>query len=48
MIKKKERSKIKNPTLEFLILSERLKEATKLKASEKYRDRDFDKLVEDL
>jgi hypothetical protein len=48
MIKQRKKLKIKTPTPEFLILNERLKEAAKLKASEKYRDRDFDKLVDDL
>ena len=42
------KSKIKTPTPEFLILSERLKEAAKLKASGEYRDLDFDKLVDAL
>jgi hypothetical protein len=48
MIKESKKSKIKTPTPEFLILSERLHEATKLKASGKYRDRDFDKLIDAL
>ncbi len=33
---------------EFKILNQRLREATKLKASGKYHDRDFDKLVDAL
>lgn len=48
MIRQKKKSKIKTTTPEFLILSERLKEAARLKASGKYRDRDFDKLVDTL
>lgn len=48
IIKHKKKSKIKSPSPEFLILSERLKEAAKLKASGKYLDRDFDKLVDAL
>ena len=48
IIKKSKKSKIKNPTPEFLILSERLKEAAKLKASGKYLDRNFDKLIDAL
>ena len=48
MVKESNKSKIKSHTQEFLILSERLKEATKLKATGKYRDRDFDKLVDAL
>jgi hypothetical protein len=48
MVNENKKSKIKPPTPEFLILSERLKEATKLKASGKYHVRDFDKLVDGL
>jgi hypothetical protein len=48
MAKESKKSKIKTPTLEFLILTERLNEAAKLKASGKYRDRDFDKLIDAL
>ncbi len=48
IIKQSKKSKIKTPTPEFLILSERLKEAAKLKASGEYRDLDFDKLVDAL
>ena len=36
------------PKTEFIILIERLKEAAKLKASSRYHDRDFDKLVDAL
>jgi hypothetical protein len=46
MAKESKKSKIKTPTPEFLILIERLKEAANLKASGKYRDRDFDKLID--
>lgn len=48
MIKQRKKSKIKSPSPEFLILSERLKEATKLKASGMYLDRNFDKLIDAL
>jgi hypothetical protein len=48
MAKESKKSKIKTPTLEFLILSERLKDAAKLKASGEYPDRDFDKLIDAL
>lgn len=48
MAKERTKSKNKTHTPEFLILSERLKEAAKLKASGKYRDRNFDKLVDEL
>jgi hypothetical protein len=48
MDKENKKSKIKTTTPEFLILSERLKDAAKLKASGKYRDRDFDKLIDAL
>jgi hypothetical protein len=46
--KESKKSKIKKNTPEFLILMERLKEAAKRKASGKYCDRDFDKLVDEL
>ncbi len=48
MVKDSKKSKIKTPTPEFLILSERLKEAARLQVSGKYRDRDFDKLIDAL
>ncbi len=48
MDKASKNSKIKTPTPEFLILIERVKEAAKVKASGKYRDRDFDKLIDSL
>lgn len=48
MAKESAKSENKTHTPEFLILSERLKEAVKLKASGKYRDRNFDKLVDKL
>lgn len=48
MPKESKKSKIKTATPEFLILIERLKEAAKLKASGKYLDRNFNKLVDEL
>ena len=48
MAKESEKLKIKTATIEFLILIERLKQAAKLKASGGYKDRDFDKLVDEL
>jgi len=48
MAKERMKSKTKTPTPEFKILKERLKEAAKLKASGKYHDMDFDKLVDAL
>lgn len=48
MEKIRKKDKTKNPTREFLILIERLKEVAKLKASGKHHDRDFDKLVDAL
>jgi len=41
MVSERKKIKKKSPTPEFLILSERLKEAAKLKASGNYRDRDL-------
>jgi hypothetical protein len=48
MTKESKKLKIKTPTPEFLILSERLKEAAKLKASGRYLDRNFNKLIDEL
>lgn len=43
MAKESKKSQTKTPTTEFLILSERLKQAAKLKASGLHQDRNFDK-----
>lgn len=48
MAKGSKKSKTKTPTSEFLILSERLKQAAKLKASGWHKDRNFDKLIDEL
>jgi len=48
IVGQKRRKENLKPTPEFKILRQRLKEAVKLKSAGKYKNSDFDKLVNEL